>query len=132
MTGGKTYRDRAAWIQEKAAAAEAARGGGVCTLSEVVPTATSRLGDPEAGLLGRLVHRLGWGDDARRRRVLYDRLVLLHESHPREMEDILATAWADSSHATKSREHLCIKIILTLVRKARLQIGGRGEPVESF
>jgi hypothetical protein len=132
VSGGKTYRDRAECIQEKAAVAEAARGGGVCSLSEVVPSAASRIGDERPGLLGRLVKRLGWGDDPGRRRVLYDRLVSLHECHPREIEDILSVAWADSAHATKSRERLCIKIILKLVAQARLQIGGRREEVDIF
>jgi len=82
--------------------------------------------------MARLVRRLGWGDDRKRRMVLYQRLCELHESHPREMEEILSIAWADSLGAKISRERLCIKIILDRVAKAGLRPGRDCDEVDAF
>ena len=61
----------------------------------------------DVGLFERLRRKVGLGDDPKKRRAFFDRLVKLHQTNPDLVESIIAEAWAQSVGARRRDRYFC-------------------------
>lgn len=68
----------------------------------------------DVGLFERLRRKVGLGDDPKKRRAFFDRLVKLHQCAPELVESVIAEAWAQSVGARKRDRYFCKAVALKL------------------
>lgn len=90
--------------------AESEVGGIEAAISEVVRDPSIN----DVGLFERLQRKVGMGQDPAKRRMLFQRLVKLHQAKPDLVERLIAEAWAQSVGARFRDRYFCKSVCAKL------------------